>query len=106
MVDEKALAELMKVYERRAARIGLRSALPEDKQRRVWREPLTKKELHLLNFLREQKIMSATEISGAMDEDIKETRKALQSLIDRDYVKVVSDLKGYAKYRARTKNEL
>ena len=103
---EKELQRLMMEFERKRAKLGLRAALPDDKRRRVWSEPLTKHELHFLGFMRAEGIMTAEELAGAMDENLRVTRKTLMSLIDRGYVKVVSDLKGYAKYRERTASEL
>ena len=103
---EEQLKKLMMEFERKRAALGLRAALPDDKRRRVWSEPLTKHELHVLEFMRAEGIMTADELAGAMDETLRVTRKTLMSLIDRGYVKVVSDLKGYAKYRARTASEL
>jgi len=105
-VDQDELRKRMMEFERRRAALGLRAALPDDKRRRVWSEPLTKHELHVLEFMRAEGIMTAEELAGAMDENLRVTRKTLLSLIDRGYVKVVSDLKGYAKYRARTKSEI
>ena len=49
--------------------------------------------------------MSAEDLAGAMDEELDEIRKTLLGLIDREYVKVISN-NGYARYRARTKDEL
>jgi len=40
-----------------------------------------------------------------LDEELKDVMQVLLSLIDRNYVKVVSE-RGYAKYRARTKDEI
>jgi len=105
-VDQDELRKRMMEFERKRAALGLRAALPDDKRRRVWSEPLTKHELHVLEFMRAEGIMTAEELAGAMDENLRVTRKTLMSLIDRGYVKVVSDLRGYAKYRARTKSEL
>jgi transcription initiation factor IIE alpha subunit len=79
--------------------------LPDDKRRRIWREPLTKNELHVVTFMREHGTISAEDLAGAMDEELQEMRRVLLRLIDRQYVKVVSE-RGYAKYRARTKDEL
>ena len=62
-------------------------------------------ELHIVTFLREQGDMSLHDLAGAMDETKKEMITQMQLLIDRDYVKVVSD-RGYARYRARTKDEI
>jgi DNA-binding MarR family transcriptional regulator len=104
-MDEDKLRRKMMEFERERAELGLRAALPDDKRRRVWREPLTKYELHFLTFMREQGIMTAEDLAGAMDEDVTTTRQTLMSLIDRHYVKVISD-KGYAKYKARTKDDL
>tara|TARA_B100000683_G_scaffold16450_2_gene16339 strand:+ start:24622 stop:24936 length:315 start_codon:yes stop_codon:yes gene_type:complete len=104
-VDEKKLGELMTLVERRAAKLGLRSAIPDDKRKRKWREPLTRHELHLLTFMREYGLIDRKTLSGAMDETEDEMYSQLQSLIDRDYVKVVS-VKGYAFYKARSKDEL
>ena len=86
-------------------RLGLRAALPDDKRRRVWREPLTKPELHILDFMRSNGVITAKDLAGALDEELKDVMQVLLSLIDRQYVKVVSE-RGYAKYRARTKEEI
>ena len=104
-MDEELLRQRMMEFERRRAELGLRAALPDDQRRRVWREPLTKYELHVLTFMREQGTMSAEDLAGAMDEELDEIRKTLLGLIDREYVKVISN-NGYAKYKARTKDEL
>ena len=101
-MDEELVRQRMMEFERRRAELGLRAALPDDKRRRVWREPLTKYELHVLTFMREQGTMTAEDLAGAMDEELDEIRKTLLGLIDRDYVKVISN-NGYAKYKARTK---
>ena len=45
------------------------------------------------------------DLAGAMDETKQEMITQMQFLIDRDYVKVVSD-RGFARYRARTKDEI
>ena len=95
----------MMSFERERARLGFRAALPDDKKKRKWREPLTRYELHILTFLRDQGDMSLDDLSGAMDETKQEMITQMQYLIDRDYVKVVSD-RGYARYRARTKDEI
>jgi transcription initiation factor IIE alpha subunit len=55
--------------------------------------------------MREHGTISAEDLAGAMDEELQEMRRVLLRLIDRQYVKVVSQ-RGYAKYRARTKDEL
>ena len=92
-------------FERRRAKLGLRAALPDDKKKRKWREPLTRHELHLLTFMRDYGLIDRDTLCGAMDEDEWEMHLQLQTLIDRDYVKVVS-VKGYAFYKARNKDEL
>ena len=104
-VDEKTLKEQMMRFERRRAKLGLRAALPDDKKKRKWREPLTRHELHLLTFMRDYGLIDRDTLCGAMDEDEWEMHLQLQTLIDRDYVKVVS-VKGYAFYKARNKDEL
>ncbi len=104
-MDQDELRKRMMEFERKRAALGLRAALPDDKRRRVWREPLTKYELHVLTFMREQGTMTAEDLAGAMDEELDEIRKTLLGLIDREYVKVISN-NGYARYRARTKDEL
>ena len=104
-MDEELLRQRMMEFERRRAELGLRAALPDDKRRRVWREPLTKYELHVLTFMREQGTMSAEDLAGSMDETLEEMREILMSLIDRGYVQVISE-RGYARYKARTKDEL
>ena len=104
-MDEKTLKEQMMRFERRRAKLGLRAALPDDKKKRKWREPLTRHELHLLTFMRDYGLIDRDTLCGAMDEDEWEMHLQLQTLIDRDYVKVVS-VKGYAFYKARNKDEL
>ena len=104
-MDEDVMRRQMMELERKSAALGLRAALPEDKRRRVWREPLTKYELHILTFMREQGVMSAEDLAGAMDEEVPTMRRILQYLMDRDYVRVKSE-KGYARYEARSKDEL
>ena len=39
-MDERKIANKMMAEARQAARLGLIPALPDDKRRRVWREPL------------------------------------------------------------------
>ena len=95
----------MMEFERRRAKLGLRAALPDDKKRRRTREPLSRYELHILTFLRSQGVIDLHTLAGAMDETRDEMLEQLMSLIDRDYVVVVSD-RGYAKYKARGKDEL
>ncbi len=104
-MDEEKLKSLMMKEERKAAKLGLRAALPDDKRKRKWREPLTRYELHLLNFMRDYGLIDLETLRGAMDEESGEMYEQLQSLIDRDYVKVIS-VKGYAHYKARDKDEL
>lgn len=104
-MDEKTLKEQMMRFERKRAKLGLRAALPDDKKKRRWREPLTRHELHLLTFMRDYGLIELTTLCGAMDEEPNEMYEQLQSLIDRDYVKVIS-VKGYAHYKAREKDEL
>ena len=104
-MKEDDLKNKMMVFERERARLGFRAALPDDKKKRKWREPLTRYELHILTFLRDQGDMSLDDLSGAMDETKQEMITQMQYLIDRDYVKGVSD-RGYARYRARTKDEI
>ena len=95
----------MMEFERRRAKLGLRAALPDDKKRRRTREPLSRHELHVLTFMRAEGILDLVTLAGAMDETTDEMLEQLHTLIDRGYVKVVSD-RGYAKYRARGKDEL
>ena len=95
----------MMEFERRRAKLGLRAALPDDKKRRRTREPLSRYELHILTFMRSQGVIDLHTLAGAMDETRDEMLEQLMSLIDRDYVVVVSD-RGYAKYKARGKDEL
>lgn len=90
---------------RQAARLGLIPALPDDKRRRVWREPLNRYELHVMRFIREQVEVNAKDLAGAMDETLEDTMRVLQGLIDREYVKVISR-RGYASYRARNKDDI
>tara|TARA_R100001460_G_scaffold94452_1_gene136531 strand:+ start:437 stop:775 length:339 start_codon:yes stop_codon:yes gene_type:complete len=104
-MDEEMLKKRMMTFERKRARLGLRAALPDDKRRRVWREPLTKPELHILDFMRSHGVITAKDLAGGLDEELKDVMQVLLSLIDRQYVKVVSE-RGYAKYRARTKDEI
>ena len=104
-MKEDDLKNKMMVFERERARLGFRAALPDDKKKRKWREPLTRYELHILTFLRDQGDMSLDDLAGAMDETKQEMITQMQYLIDRDYVKVVSD-RGFARYRARTKDEI
>ena len=104
-MDERKLKNQMMNFERKRAKLGLRAALPDDKRKRRWREPLTRYELHMLNFMREYGQIDRETLCGAMDEDEYEMHLQLQSLIDRGYVKVIS-VKGYAFYKARDKDEL
>lgn len=104
-MDDDELRQRMVEFERQRARLGLRAMLPDDKRRRVWLQPLTKYELHILTFMREQGTMSAEDLAGSMDETLEEMREILMSLIDRGYVQVISE-RGYARYKARTKDEL
>lgn len=104
-MNEDDLRNKMMRFERERARLGFRAALPDDKKKRKWREPLTRYELHILTFLRDQGDMSLDDLAGAMDETKQEMITQMQFLIDRDYVKVVSD-RGFARYRARTKDEI
>ena len=95
----------MMAFERKRAKIGLRAALPDDKKRRRTREPLSRYELHVLTFMRAEGTLDLVTLAGAMDETKQEMLEQLHQLIDRGYVKVVSD-RGYAKYKARGKDEL
>ena len=104
-MDEDKMRVQMMEFERRRAKLGLRAALPDDKKRRRTREPLSRYELHILTFMRSQGVMDLHTLAGAMDETKQEMLEQLMSLIDRDYVVVVSD-RGYAKYKARGKDEL
>jgi hypothetical protein len=104
-MDEDKMRVQMMEFERRRAKLGLRAALPDDKKRRRTREPLSRYELHVLTFMRSQGVMDLHTLAGAMDETKQEMLEQLMTLIDRDYVVVVSD-RGYAKYRARGKDEI
>jgi predicted transcriptional regulator len=104
-MDEVKMREAMMEFERRRAKLGLRAALPDDKKRRKTREPLTRYELHVLTFMRAEGVMDLETLSGAMDETKQEMLEQLMSLIDRGYVKVISE-RGYARYKARGKDEL
>lgn len=104
-MDEETLRRRMMEFERKRARLGFSTMLPDDKRRRVWREPLTRNELHVVTFMRQHGEISAEDLAGAMDEELSEMRRVIGSLIDRGYVKVISR-RGYATYRARTKDEL
>lgn len=95
----------MMEFERKRAKLGLRAALPDDKKRRRTREPLSRYELHVLTFMRAEGILDLVTLAGAMDETKDEMLEQLHTLIDRGYVKVISD-RGYAKYKARGKDEL
>ena len=95
----------MMEFERKRAKIGLRAALPDDKKRRRTREPLSRYELHVLTFMRAEGLLDLVTLAGAMDETKDEMLEQLHTLIDRGYVKVISD-RGYAKYKARGKDEL
>jgi len=95
----------MMEFERRRAKLGLRAALPDDKKRRRTREPLSRYELHVLTFMRAEGLLDLVTLAGAMDETKDEMLEQLHQLIDRGYVKVISD-RGYAKYKARGKDEL
>jgi predicted transcriptional regulator len=104
-MDEVKMREARMEFERRRAKLGLRAALPDDKKRRKTREPLTRYELHVLTFMRAEGVMDLETLSGAMDETKQEMLEQLMSLIDRGYVKVISE-RGYARYKARGKDEL
>ena len=95
----------MMEFERRRAKLGLRAALPDDKKRRRTREPLSRYELHVLTFMRAEGLLDLVTLAGAMDETKDEMLEQLHTLIDRGYVKVISD-RGYAKYKARGKDEI
>lgn len=95
----------MMEFERKRAKLGLRAALPDDKKRRRTREPLSRYELHVLTFMRAEGLLDLVTLAGAMDETKDEMLEQLHTLIDRGYVKVISD-RGYAKYKARGKDEL
>ena len=73
-MNQDELRKLMMEFERKRAKLGLRAALPDDKRRRVWSEPLTKHELHVLEFMRAEVIITAEELAGAMDENLRDTR--------------------------------
>tara|TARA_Y100000991_G_scaffold146748_1_gene111046 strand:- start:91 stop:405 length:315 start_codon:yes stop_codon:yes gene_type:complete len=104
-MDEDKMRVQMMEFERRRAKLGLRAALPDDKKRRRTREPLSRYELHILTFMRSQGVMDLHTLAGAMDETKDEMLEQLMSLIDRDYVKVISE-RGYARYKARGKDEI
>ena len=98
------MRDAMMEFERRRAKFAM-STLPDDKKRRKTREPLTRYELHVLTFMRSQGVMDLETLAGAMDETKQEMLEQLMTLIDRGYVKVISE-RGYARYRARGKDEL
>lgn len=104
-MEEDELRMKMMEFERKRANLGFRSAIPDDKRKRRIREPITRYELHIVTFLREQGQMSLDDLAGAMDETNDEMLEQLHPLIDRGYVKVVSE-RGYARYKARTKDEI
>lgn len=104
-MDETKMLEAMMEFERKRAKLGLRAALPDDKKRRKTREPLTRYELHVLTFMRAEGVMDLETLAGAMDETKQEMLEQLMTLIDRGYVKVISE-RGYARYKARGKDEL
>ena len=81
-MDEEMLKKRMMTFERKRARLGLRAALPDDKRRRVWREPLTKPELHILDFMRSHGVITAKDLAGALDEEL-ERRDASVAEFDR-----------------------
>ena len=95
----------MMEFERKRAKLGLRAALPDDKKRRRTREPLSRYELYVLTFMRAEGLLDLVTLAGAMNETTDEMLEQLHTLIDRGYVKVISD-RGYAKYKARGKDEL
>ena len=66
---------------------------------------MSRYELHILTFMRSQGVMDLHTLAGAMDETKQEMLEQLMSLIDRDYVKVISE-RGYARYKARGKDEI
>ena len=99
-MDETKMLEAMMEFERKRAKLGLRAALPDDKKRRKTREPLTRYELHVLTFMRAEGVMDLETLAGAMDETKQEMLEQLMTLIDRGYVKVISE-RGYARYKAR-----
>jgi len=104
-MDETEMRLAMMEFERKRAKLGLRAALPDDKKRRKTREPLTRHELHVLTFMRSQGVMDLETLAGSMDETKQEMLEQLMTLIDRGYVKVISE-RGYARYKARGKDEL
>ena len=104
-MDETKMREAMMEFERKRAKLGLRAALPDDKKRRKTRDPLTRYELHVLTFMRAEGVMDLETLAGAMDETKDEMLEQLMTLIDRGYVKVISE-RGYARYKARGKDEL
>ena len=104
-MDETKMREAMMEFERKRAKLGLRASLPDDKKRRKTREPLTRYELHVLTFMRAEGVMDLETLAGAMDETKQEMLEQLMTLIDRGYVKVISE-RGYARYKARGKDEL
>lgn len=104
-MDEDELRRRMIEDARRSARLGFIPALPEDKRRRVWREPLNRYELHVVRFIREQGEITAADLAGAMDETLQDTMRVLLGLIDRGYIEVISR-RGYASYKARKADDL
>ena len=106
MVSERKLGQQMLRRERSAAKLGLRQALPVDKLKRQWAEPLTKTEYALLVFMKAHgEPMTAEDIAGCMAWELEDARGRILSLIDRGYLKVTSE-RGWAKYETRNKHEL
>lgn len=106
MVSERKLGQQMIKRERSSAKLGLRPALPLDKMKRQWSQPLTKTEYALLVFMKTHgEPMTAEDIAGCMAWELSDARGRILSLIDRGYLKVRSE-RGYARYETRSKHEL
>ena len=112
-MDEKKLGKAMLDNVRAAAKLGMAATPNVDKKKKQrvkvledYKTPLNKRDLHVLLFMREHGVISAEELAGAMDEELTDMRKRLMRLIDEAFVRVISDGRGYAKYKARNKREL
>ena len=105
-MTQDEMREQMLSMQRDAARSGRQRRAPKDKKKKQWLEPLSEFELELLALMRERYAWEAAELAGAMDEPFKDMMQRLVHLIDRQYVVVVHDGRGYARYRARRRDEL
>lgn len=105
-MTEDELREAMIKLQRDAAKSGRQRRTPKDKKRPGWLEPLSEFELELLSLMRERYAWEAADLAGAMDETFKDMMPRLLHLIDRGYVTVVHDGKGYARYRAKRRDDL